>query len=167
MTYFLVLPIFQPIYLNIYIYRNYTWWNLPHFNKHGRRGRHGNMSSSESDFLRNLVMIDSLISQIYVFIITTVHHPDPQLSFFSPVTPCKNCSPVARKGRVHPQKVFGLAARVGCGPLDSRKTGRRFPTPTKPVEISLTKQGDYMFNKASHGAAGFDRMDCEDFCPFI
>ena len=23
----------------------------------------------------------------------------------------------------------------------------RFPSPTKPVEISLTKQGDYMFNK--------------------
>eukprot|EP00438_Fugacium_kawagutii_P003306 Skav223904 [mRNA] locus=scaffold5126:18337:24179:- [translate_table: standard] len=25
----------------------------------------------------------------------------------------------------------------------------RFPSPTKPVEVSLTKQGDYMFNKAS------------------
>ena len=23
----------------------------------------------------------------------------------------------------------------------------RFPEPTKPVETSLTKQGDYMFNK--------------------
>ena len=76
----------------------------------------------------------------------------PNSHVFSPVTPCKTCSTVAKKGRVHPQKVFGLAARVGCGPLDSRKTGRRFPTPTKPVEISLTKQGDYMFNKAPTGA---------------
>ena len=74
-----------------------------------------------------------------------------QLSFFvSSLTPCKTCSPVAKiVGSI--LKVFGLAARVGCGPLDARKTGRRFPTPTKPVEISLTKQGDYMFNKAPTG----------------